>query len=100
MLEKMGYYVKIVPSNERALKVIKNEYFDLLIIDIPLNSELESIKTAEVIKNENPTIQLLFITGRVDLIRNGYFIINDDSMCLSKPLKGTEFKKIILNCVL
>ena len=62
LLAKDNYKVKSVPSAEEALNVIKEEYFDIVLLDIKLPgmSGLEALKH---IKDLKPNIIVIIITG-------------------------------------
>jgi CheY-like chemotaxis protein len=96
-LEEMGHHVKTVSSGEMALKLMDNENFNLVFMDVSLNGELDGIETARIIRNENPNIHVVFVTGSSDL--NQVKDIDTDEECkyLSKPLEGTALKEIIGN---
>lgn len=62
-LELEGYEVTAVDNGLAALKAIKNEYFDLIILDIML-PEMDGIAVAENIRLQNNDVPILFLSAR------------------------------------
>lgn len=62
-LELEGYEVTAVDTGTAALKAIKNEYFDLLILDIML-PEMDGIAVCENIRIQNNHVPILFLSAK------------------------------------
>lgn len=62
-LEMENYEVAAVDNGQAALQAIKNEYFDLLILDIML-PELDGLSVCENIRVQNNDIPILFLSAR------------------------------------
>jgi two-component system, OmpR family, alkaline phosphatase synthesis response regulator PhoP len=62
-LELEGYEVTPVDNGMSALKAVKNEYFDLIILDIML-PEMDGIAVAENIRLQNNDVPILFLSAR------------------------------------
>jgi len=64
MLKKLGYNVKSVPSGEEALKYLKENAADLLVLDMIMNPGIDGLETYKKI--------LQFQPGQKAVIASGY----------------------------
>jgi two-component system alkaline phosphatase synthesis response regulator PhoP len=62
-LEIEGYEVTTVDNGAAVLKAVKNEYFDLIILDIML-PEMDGITVCENIRMQNNEVPILFLSAR------------------------------------
>src|SRR6478672_3017103 len=62
-LELEGYEVTGVYDGVEALKAVRNEYFDLLILDVML-PELDGISVCESIRLQNNDIPILILSAK------------------------------------
>ncbi|WP_118975872.1 response regulator transcription factor [Taibaiella koreensis] len=62
-LELEGYEVTTVDNGAAVLKAVKNEYFDLIILDIML-PEMDGITVCENIRMQNNEVPILFLSAR------------------------------------
>lgn len=62
-LELEGYEVTPVDNGLGAIRAVKNEYFDLIILDIML-PEMDGIAVCENIRVQNNEIPILFLSAR------------------------------------
>ena len=62
-LELEGYEVTGVYDGVEALKAVRNEYFDLLILDVML-PELDGISVCESIRLQNNEIPILILSAK------------------------------------
>jgi len=62
-LELEGYEVTGVSDGVEALKAVRNEYFDLLILDVML-PELDGISVCESIRLQNNEIPILILSAK------------------------------------
>ncbi len=62
-LELEGYEVTTAETGPMALKTIKNEYFDLLILDIML-PEVDGITICETVRMQHNDVPILFLSAR------------------------------------
>ncbi|MGZ7067728.1 MAG: response regulator [Methanobacterium sp.] len=99
-LEKMGNDVKTVPSGETALEEMDKIDYDLVFMDISLNGKLDGIETARIIKDKNPDIHVVFVTGREDLSEIESINRYNHYKYISKPLEENKLKEIIENYIL
>jgi two-component system, OmpR family, alkaline phosphatase synthesis response regulator PhoP len=62
-LELEGYEVSTVDNGPAVLKIVKNEYFDLIILDIML-PEMDGITVCETIRMQRNDVPILFLSAR------------------------------------
>lgn len=62
-LELEGYEVSIAKTGIQAIKMVKAEYFDLIILDIML-PEMDGITVCETIRTQNIDIPILFLSAK------------------------------------
>lgn len=62
-LELEGYEVTTVDNGAAVLRAVKNEYFDLIILDIML-PEMDGITVCENIRMQNNEVPILFLSAR------------------------------------
>lgn len=62
-LELDGYEVSTADNGVAVLKAIKNEYFDLIILDIML-PEMDGLAVCENIRMQNNDVPILFLSAR------------------------------------
>jgi len=99
-LERMGYQVVTVPSGEMALNMIEKGDFDIVLMDMSLNGELNGIETAVLIRDSYFDSLLVYITANTNLIDNEKINQTKPYECLSKPLEDFELERVIKNYVL
>lgn len=62
-LDMEGYEVNAVDTGMKALNAVKNEYFDLIILDIML-PEMDGITVCEHIRVQNNHVPILFLSAK------------------------------------
>lgn len=62
-MELEGYEVTTVENGPAAIKAVKNEYFDLIILDIML-PEMDGITVCETIRMQHNDVPILFLSAR------------------------------------
>ncbi len=62
-LELEGYEVTTAETGPAVLKTVKNEYFDLIILDIML-PEIDGITICETIRMQHNDVPILFLSAR------------------------------------
>jgi len=63
MLEKLGYNVKSVPSGEEALRYLKENAADLLVLDMIMNPGIDGLETYKKILEFHPTQKAVIASG-------------------------------------
>ena len=88
-MELEGYEVTTVDNGPAVIKAVKNEYFDLIILDIML-PDMDGITVCETIRMQHNDVPILFLSARnsgadrVEGLKKG----GDDS--LTKPFNLEE----------
>ena len=62
-LELEGYEVTIVDNGPAVIKMVKNEYFDLIVLDIML-PDMDGITVCETIRMQHNDVPILFLSAR------------------------------------
>jgi two-component system, OmpR family, alkaline phosphatase synthesis response regulator PhoP len=62
-LEIEGYKVQVAGDGKKALKVFKQERFDLVVLDVML-PEMDGFTVCEAIRLENTEVPVLFLTAK------------------------------------
>ncbi|MEX0685271.1 MAG: response regulator [Balneolales bacterium] len=65
-LQNMGYSATdIAMSGENALKMFNEKNFDLLLVDVKLNGEIDGIETVEKIRKTS-SVPVIYLSGNSD----------------------------------
>jgi two-component system alkaline phosphatase synthesis response regulator PhoP len=62
-LELEGYEVTTVDNGPAVIKMVKNEYFDLIVLDIML-PDMDGITVCETIRMQHNDVPILFLSAR------------------------------------
>lgn len=62
-LEAEGYEVTLAQTGSQAIKAVKSEYFDLIVLDIML-PEMDGLAVCESIRSQNNDVPILFLSAR------------------------------------
>jgi DNA-binding NtrC family response regulator len=65
-MEARGYDVEIANSGPIALKKVKEKIYDAIILDLAM-PEMDGIETLKKMVEENPDLQIIFLTGHATL---------------------------------
>ena len=67
-IEDIGYQAIHVFDVDTALRIVKDEYYDVFIIDLNLGGNINGIKFQENIRDLNYVQPILFVTGNQDFL--------------------------------
>lgn len=89
-LNKDGYEVEIAEDGMKALQILNEEDFDLIITDVmlPFNNGLEIVDFVKNKKKLNTPIVILSALGAENAVLDGFAIGADDY--ITKPFSPTE----------
>jgi DNA-binding response OmpR family regulator len=89
-LNKDGYEVVIAEDGRKALQILNDEEFDLIITDVmlPFNNGLEIVDFVKNKKKLNTPIVILSSVGAENAVLDGFAIGADDY--ITKPFSPTE----------
>jgi two-component system, OmpR family, alkaline phosphatase synthesis response regulator PhoP len=62
-LELEGYEISLANTGPKALKMVNNEYFDLIILDIML-PDMDGITVCETIRMQHNNVPILFLSAK------------------------------------
>ncbi|RKY86453.1 hybrid sensor histidine kinase/response regulator, partial [candidate division KSB1 bacterium] len=87
ILEEKGFMVDIASSGTRAIELIKNNHYDVIVTDIKMPGKIDGRVLYEVIKIEKPDLinKIIFITG--DIVSNDTkeFLNDKSNLYILKP---------------
>ncbi|MEQ8409750.1 MAG: response regulator [Gammaproteobacteria bacterium] len=91
MLELAGYAVLMAGGGHEAIDIFKAEHsaIDLVILDVVM-PKMHGSEVSIKLREMNPTIPVLFVTGYDRELINNDFIKKSDVHCLQKPFKQQE----------
>jgi len=92
-----GHRVRFVSSGEKAIELVRNEYFDMALLDIIMPG-VPSLTVLEEIKKISPKTKVVTITGNL----MDEYLLNElkqkgASGCIQKPFSEEEIKKQLVN---
>ena len=94
LLNKMGYEVTVAESSEDALRLIKKEYFPVIITDLLLMG-MDGLEFCEILRQKSKKSKVFALTGHVNLYDAGKLENAGFSGLFKKPIDIGEMKKII-----
>jgi DNA-binding NtrC family response regulator len=65
-METRGFNVDIADSGTVAIKKVKEKSYDAIILDMAM-PEMDGIEVLKILLNENPDLQIIFLTGHATL---------------------------------
>jgi two-component system response regulator PilR (NtrC family) len=98
MLKKEGYKVSLASNGEEVIKVVENDLFDLILLDIRM-PKLDGISALKKIKANSPETIVIMITAyasadtAIKAMKEGAYDY------ITKPFKVEEIKLIIKNAL-
>ncbi len=93
-LKNLGYKVLEAANGEQALKVFEQhaDQIDLVLTDLIMPG-MNGKKLAEILKQENPDVRLLFMTGYDDNAISKQGMVAEDIDYISKPFSPAKLAK-------
>ena len=92
-----GHRVKSVPTGEKAIELVNDEHFDVVLLDVIMPG-ISSLTVLQQIKRISPKTKVIVITGK---LVNDYILEelkqNGASVCVQKPFREEEIKKQLVN---
>ena len=89
-LEQSGYHVLVAEDGDGALKVMEaSSDIDVLISDLIMPGKVSGEKLLSIVKERNPNISILLISGYAENIPGGYRF-------LAKPFSLTELRQAVV----
>ncbi len=88
-LELEGYEVTTADNGPIVLKLVKNEYFDLIILDVML-PEMDGITVCETIRMQHNNVPILFLSARNSSIDRVEGLKKGGDDYLTKPFNLEE----------
>jgi DNA-binding NtrC family response regulator len=100
MLELHNYNVITAVSGEDALKVVKYKTVHIAFVDIKMK-EMDGLATSLKLKEINPNIQIVLMTGYRDEVKNliDAAMQNGAIKCLYKPFSIAELREMVSQTV-
>ncbi len=86
LLKKLGYKVKTAESGERAVEMLKNAKFDLLILDMIMPGGMDGTETYRQSLDLNPQQKAVVVSGYAESARVEEAVKLGASSFLRKPL--------------
>jgi len=90
-LKGAGYEVTSASDGEEALKAVKKERFDLILLDI-IMPVMDGTQFAQILR-ENPktkNIPILFITALATKQKDAGYVITESNIIFAKPFESKE----------
>jgi DNA-binding response OmpR family regulator len=98
ILTQEGYFVDVALSGEEALKKVKDNGFQVVITDWKM-PEIDGIEMARRIKEENPNIVVIMITGYPSVESSIKALRSGISNYVAKPFSPEELSDAVLKAL-
>ena len=98
ILKSDGHQVEIVFSGEKATALLEVERFELVIADLVMPG-MSGLDLLGVIKDTDPTIDVIIVTGKADVVSAITAIKNGARDYLVKPFNHDAFRHSVALCV-
>jgi signal transduction histidine kinase/FixJ family two-component response regulator len=99
MLEKHGYQVEIVNNGLEALEALRNNSFDIVLMDVQM-PEMDGLETTKSIRNDksgkiNHQIPIIAVTAHAMEGDREHFLETGMSGYISKPFNAEDLSQIV-----
>ena len=88
------YNFEIVDSGEDAIKRAQAEDFDIILMDIKLDSEIDGIEAARIIR-ETCDVSIIYVSGNTDLLKSERLKATNPDGIIRKPIVDDLFYSVI-----
>jgi YesN/AraC family two-component response regulator len=96
-LEFSGFYVNAVIGGEEAIKLVKNEFFDIVLVDLVMPG-MNGVDVCRGIKEISPKTEVLLLSGyphEIENLQQAFIEAGGKDIFLRKPLMADEVKNAI-----
>ncbi|NTW22863.1 response regulator [Candidatus Falkowbacteria bacterium] len=96
-LEFAGFYVKTAIGGENAINILKDELFDLVIVDLVMPG-MNGVETCKAVKKISSKIEVLLLSGypqEIERLQMSFVEAGGKDLYLRKPLLVDEVKEAI-----
>lgn len=94
-LSKEGYAVSIAATGGDAVALVKQQPFDVCVLDIRL-PDVDGVRLLEILKETEPTLEIIMLTGHASIDTAIQSMKHGAYDYLSKPCKLSELSSVIL----
>lgn len=94
-LQKSGYRVTLAVDGEQAFELLRENFFDLAIVDLHLGGKIDGLRVLEAIRWRWPETVVLILTGHGSLESAVSAIQEGVDGYLLKPVDADEIRKAI-----
>ncbi len=88
-LNKQGYEVVSESSGEKAIERLKNEEFNLIILDV-IMPDMDGMKTFEQIRKINPDVPVIMLSGKASTEKAVYLMKMGAYDYITKPVEQAK----------
>ena len=94
-LHSYGYVVEVAIGGNEALKALRCDGFDGMLVDIAI-PPIEGLAVVYQVRASHPTLPVVIITALFDLERSIQAVIGDGPQAyLPKPFDAAQLKKVL-----
>ena len=95
LLELEGFEIRVSTDSRQSIAIAKEFRSDVLIADLMLCGELDGVQVAKAIREFNPIVQTIVITGYASPYLQGKLEGDPSMRWVSKPAKPLELFEVI-----